>query len=125
MKNINNIKVEKTTNTNNSLISGMYKNTSYTRTENGALTFNRTESPLLDFYALAGAMRDRPEKALELFKRALSEDKVKAIVILFYLRDVRGGQGEREIFRTCINYLGDNYPELFEKIVEFIPEYGR
>ena len=94
MLNINKIKAEKTTEkTSNGLLNGMYKETSYTETENGALTFNRSESPLVDFYALAGAMRNNEEDALDLFKKAFSFDRLSAIKILFYLRDVRGGQG--------------------------------
>ena len=124
MKNINEMRGE-TQKNSNSLINGMYKNTSYTYTENGALTYNRTESALVDFFALAGAMRNNLKDALDLFKKALAEDNEKAIRILFYLRDIRGGQGERDVFRTCINYLGDSYPQIFEKIIELIPEYGR
>ena len=126
MKNINTIKSTKEKKkSSNSLINGMYKETSYTRTENGALTFDRSGSSLLDFYALAGAMRDNQEDALDLFKKAFSEDREKAIKILFYLRDVRGGQGERDIFRNCLQWLGENYEDIFEKIVNFVPEYGR
>lgn len=126
MLNINKIKAEKTTEkTSNGLLNGMYKETSYTETENGALTFNRSESPLVDFYALAGAMRNNEEDALDLFKKAFSFDRLSAIKILFYLRDVRGGQGERKLFRNCLEWLGTSFPEVFEKIIEFVPEYGR
>lgn len=127
MKNINQIKVEKNINEDCSsgLLSEMYKETSYGLTENGAKTFIRSGSVLLDFYAQAGAMRDNPNKALELFKRALSENPEGAIRILFYLRDVRGGQGERTLFRNCLQWIGETYPEMFEKIIKFVPEYGR
>lgn len=109
----------------NSLINGMYVNTSYGRTKNEAKTFTRTQSALLDFYAQAGAMRGEPKKALDLFKRAFSEDREKAIKVLFYLRDIRGGQGERALFRVCLQWLGENEPSIFEKIVDFVQEYGR
>lgn len=125
MKNINEIKAEKVATSSNSLISGMYKNTSCGETENGALTFERTESSLLDFYAQAGAMRENIDEALNLFKKAFSEDRLSAIKVLFYLRDVRGGQGERKLFRTCLQWVGENFEDVFEKIVEFVPEYGR
>lgn len=94
-------------------------------TANGAPTFTNTASPLLDFYAQAGAMRKSPQKALDLFKKAFSEDREKAVRILFYLRDVRGGQGERALFRTCLEWVGTDYPEVFEQIVQHVPEYGR
>lgn len=126
MKNINEIKAEKVfKKTNNSLINGLYTQTSYGETENGAKTFIRSNSSLLDFYAQAGAMRNDVETALDLFKKAFAEDREKAIRILFYLRDVRGGQGERKLFRTCLQWLGETFEDIFEKIISFVPEYGR
>lgn len=123
MQNINQIKGEKTF--KNTFLESVFVETSYGETANGALTLERTESSLLDLYAQAGSMRNNPEEALELFKRAFSEDRLKAVKILFYLRDVRGGQGERTLFRTCLQWIGETYPEIFEKIVLFVPEYGR
>lgn len=108
-----------------SLLGGMYRVTSRGRTDNGADTFIRSGSLLVDFYAQAGAMRRNPEKALDLFKAAFAEDRQTAVRILFYLRDVRGGQGERDLFRTCIEWLGTTYPAVFNQIVDFIPEFGR
>ncbi len=96
-----------------------------TTTENGAKTFISTQSPLLDFFALGGATRKNPELGLDLFKKALAEDNVKAIRILFYLRDIRGGQGERNLFRDCIKYIANEYPDIFKNIVNIVPEYGR
>lgn len=122
MKNINQIKAEKTS---SPFINALYKASSYGQTENGALTFTRSGSAVLDFYAQAGAMRASPDKALDLFKKAFAENRLYAIRTLFYLRDVRGGQGERTLFRTCLQYLGENEPLVFEKIVEYVSEYGR
>lgn len=123
MNHLNNIEFK--TQLKNGLIGGMMKETSYGKTENGADTFTRSGSLLLDFYAQAGAMRNNKEEALELFKRAFAEDNEKAVRILFYLRDVRGGQGERDLFRICLEWLGNEEKEVFEKIVNFVPEYGR
>lgn len=128
MKNINKIKAVKKAKKStkaSSLISGLMKNTSKGLTENGAVTFTRSGSANLDFYAQAGAMRGNPDQALNLFIKAFSEDRLIAIKILFYLRDVRGGQGERTLFRTCLEWLGLNESEVFEKIVVHVPEYGR
>lgn len=106
-------------------LNSLYTVTSKGRTENDAITFTRSGSSLLDFYAQAGAIRGNKEKALELFKKAFSEDRQNTIRTLFYLRDVRGGQGERELFRYCLEWLGTAYPEIFQKIVTFVSEYGR
>lgn len=124
MEHLNKIKVAAEA-TKNGLISGMRRVSQMGTTQNGALTFTSTDSALLDFYAQAGAMRPRPEQALDLFKKAFAEDREKAVKILFYLRDVRGGQGERDLFRTCLEWLGTDVPEVFEQIVQHISVYGR
>jgi len=129
MEHIKKMKVVKKTQnvgiTTNSFIKAMFKETSKGLTENGAITYTRSDSSLLDFFSQAGAMRKSPSEALNLFKKAFSEDRVKAVKTLFYLRDIRGGQGERDLFRNCLEWLGTDVPEVFEKIVEFVPEYGR
>lgn len=126
MKHLNDIKFEvESRPTGNALLDGMEKETSKGFTENGAVTFTRSGSANLDFYAQAGAMRKNPELALELFIKAFAEDRLTAVKILFYLRDVRGGQGERTLFRTCLEWLGMEGKEVFEKVVNFVPEYGR
>lgn len=130
MKHLNEIKVVEQTRNEPTPFSGLFINklheaTSKGKTENGAVTFTDSGSALLNFYAQAGSMRKNPDQALKLFEKAFSEDRLKAIKILFYLRDVRGGQGERDLFRKCLEWLGINYPEIFEKIVEHVPVYGR
>lgn len=109
----------------NSFIQGMFKKTSVGETENGAMTYTRTESALLDFFAQAGAMRNNLTGALDLFKKAFAEDNLKAIRILFYLRDIRGGQGERKLFREALEYLESNHKEILEAILQYVPEFGR
>lgn len=96
-----------------------------TKTENGAETLRTTNNPLVDFFALAGATRGNQTLGLDLFKKAFAFDKQSAIRVLFYLRDVRGGQGERALFRNCLEYLAINEKETSDKIVNFVPEYGR
>ena len=127
MEHLNKIKVEKieTAKSGNGLINALYTATSLGKTENDAITFIRSGSLLLDFFSQGGAMRKNTEQAVELFKKAFAEDREKAVKILFYLRDVRGGQGERTLFRNCLQWLGSNYPDVFQKIVEHVPEYGR
>lgn len=109
----------------NKLIGAMHTATSMGRTENNAETFIRSGSNLLDFFAQAGAMRGNPAAALGLFKAAFAEDREKALKVLFYLRDVRGGQGERKLFRNALEWVGTSFPEVFEKVITHVPEYGR
>jgi hypothetical protein len=125
MKHIESIKAEVPSKTSNKFINALYTETSKGLTENEAITFIRSGFFLLDFYAQAGAMRKNKDKALGLFKKAFAENRLYAVKILFYLRDVRGGQGERDLFRTCLEWLGTDYPEVFEKIIGYVSEYGR
>lgn len=96
-----------------------------TVTENGAITLRTTNNPLVDFFALAGATRSTPELGLDLFKKAFAFDRQAAIRVLFYLRDIRGGQGERQLFKNCLEYLAVNEKETSDKIVSLVSEYGR
>lgn len=96
-----------------------------TRTENGAVTNASSLNAVVDFFAAAGAMRDTPDKAADLFEKAYREDPQTAIRTMFYLRDVRGGQGERAVFRACLKRLADLGFTPMDKVLKHIPEYGR
>ena len=39
--------------------------------------------------------------------------------------DIRGGNGERRVFRIILRWLGDNEPESVRRNIDLIPEYGR
>src|SRR3990167_9850520 len=109
----------------NTYLKNLKKGTNKTLTENGADTLKSTFNPLVDFFALGGATRENETLGLDLFKKAFAFDELKAIRILFYLRDIRGGQGERNLFRNALEYLGKKEKTIAKKIVNFIPEYGR
>jgi len=97
-----------------------------TLTENDALTFKSTTSKVLDLFSMGGALRTRtPAEIEKLVSQALAEDVLMAIKCLFYLRDVRGGQGERRTFREALKILSTYYPKEAEKLLPLIPEYGR
>jgi len=96
-----------------------------TLTENGAITFKSTGSALLDLFYHGAAKRSTPNDVIPLFVKAFDEDILTALKIAFYIRDVRGGQGEREVFRKVLRYLADNKTDVFNKIVPLVPKYGR
>jgi hypothetical protein len=48
-----------------------------------------------------------------------------ALKILFWARDVRGGAGERQIFRDIIKYLAENHPKAVSENIQAIPYFGR
>ncbi len=95
-------------------------------TANGAVTNASTMSDCLDLFATAGALRNASgEEITERFIRAFAEDRDIAMKTLFFARDVRGGLGERRLFRVIIRYLAQNYPDTVVKNIENIAEYGR
>lgn len=96
------------------------------RTENGAKALATTGNRVLDFFALGGAIRDMEfNKVISLLDNAILEDKQLAMRAMFYFRDIRGGQGQREPFRKQLKYLAECKPELLSPLVALIPEYGR
>lgn len=97
-----------------------------TQTENGAVTNKSTLNDVLDFFGAGGALRERAEQdIINLFTRAFAQDRLTALKILFYFRDVRQGQGERRTFRTIFKYLALHYPEIAKKNLENVGFFGR
>jgi hypothetical protein len=56
---------------------------------------------------------------------AANENILDAFLLAFYIRDCRGGKGERDLGRRAFIWLFLNYTEHFEKIILLISEYGR
>ncbi|MBQ0052603.1 MAG: DUF2828 family protein [Treponema sp.] len=94
-------------------------------TENGDLAYKSTGSACLDFFSLCGGMRKNISDLDKLFAKAFGENPVIAIKILFYMRNIRGGLGERNSFRILLAELAEVYPEMAKQIVYAVPEYGR
>ena len=106
-----------------SFLNELHANSNKTaRTANGALSNTSTLNPVLDFFSKAGAMRGREAEAFKLFQKAFDTDPQSAIRCLFYLRDIRGGQGERSVFRYILDQLDEDF---VNTIAQYIPEYGR
>lgn len=95
------------------------------RTANGALSYGETMSSVLDFFSKSGALRGQEKEALRYFDKAIAEDTVLALRALFYMRDVRGGQGERDNFRVILKYLAKKFPKEISRNMKLIPEFGR
>lgn len=110
----------------NNLLNGMKNATNYTYTENGALTHKSTMSGLLDLFAMGGAYRKRNDNdCILLFMDAFKEDPTYALKCLFYLRDIRGGQGERRFFRVVCKYLANKETAAMKRNLQYVPEFGR
>ena len=80
----------------------------------------------MDLFATIGAIRrESDEEITARFIRAFAENKDVAMKLLFFARDIRGGLGERKVFRVILNWLAKNYPETVRKNLNYIAEYGR
>lgn len=95
------------------------------QTENRAKAYKGTLNRCLDLFGQVGACRQDTERARKLFAYALGEDAETAVRTLFWVRDVRGGQGERKVFRTLLRDLAQERPELVSRLLPLVPEYGR
>ena len=62
---------------------------------------------------------------IDRFIRAYTENADAAMKLLFFARDIRGGLGERHVFRTIFSWLAENEPESVRKNIECVSEYGR
>lgn len=110
----------------NTFMNGLQNASNYAVTENGALAHKTTRSAVYDMFALGGAYRKRnDEDCILLFKNALEENETLALKCLFYLRDCRGGQGERRFFRVCYKWLAQKHADVARRNFELISEYGR
>ena len=110
----------------NKFMNALKNDANYTYTENGAVTYKSTLDGLLDLFALGGAYRSRSDAdVITLFSKAFAEDEVHALKCLFYLRDVRGGQGERRFFRVVCKWLAREHTAAMKRNLKYVPEFGR
>lgn len=101
-------------------------NTRKTTTTNGAVAYETSGKKLLDFNFGVSAMRHmNPETIANKFMGVFFEDRLTALEYMFYLGDVREGLGERKVFRSCLDYLMKNQPEIANAVMGLIPHYNR
>ena len=102
------------------------KEENLTYTENGALTNRSTNSYCLDLFATIGALRNAEDnEIISRFIKAYTEDNNMAMKILFFARDIRGGLGERRVFRSIWKWLSVHESDSARKNITNVPEYGR
>ena len=104
----------------------MRKEENWTRTENGAVAIKSTGDKCLDFFGTCGALRDADDiRVQRIFADAYAEDPLTATKILYYLRDITEGCGERKVFRNLIKYCAVHHPEAIRPNLDLIGIYGR
>lgn len=98
----------------------------FTTTENGAGALRSTKSALLDAFGSLGAMRFAPDtQVIDTFAKAFREDPAMAMRLLFYIRDIRGGQGARNTFRVIAKWLAYNHPDYVVNNLDNFLFFGR
>ena len=100
--------------------------TKNSRTENGMSTNSTSLNNCVDLFFQIGAMRGQDKtRLINAFTKAFGENQLTAMRLLFWARDVRGGAGERQIFKDIMTYLSNNRTEVMRKNIHLVSEFGR
>ena len=95
-------------------------------TTNGMATNSSSLNHCVNLFFQIGAMRGKDKQVLiNTFVQAYNENPLTAMKLLFWSRDIRGGAGERQIFRDVIKYMAEKHTESLAKNLSLISEYGR
>jgi hypothetical protein len=93
------------------------------RTTNGMKARKSTANAVVDLFYNAGASRGKDIKPA--FAAALAENRELALRVAAWLRDARGGAGERQLFRDILVYLENTDTEAAKALLAKVPELGR
>jgi hypothetical protein len=93
------------------------------RTENGMAAHAATGGACVDLFFKIGASRGKD--IIPAFTAAYVENPEVAVRIALWARDVRGGAGERKLFRDILNHLAVNDVDTAIRILKRVPELGR
>lgn len=109
----------------NKFVAAAVSTPTLSRTQNNMKAFADTASPVVDLFYNVGASRGKD--ITPMFRRAFATDEDLALRIALWARDVRGGAGEREVFRSVLRWLEMREPQILleTKFLEKVPEVGR
>jgi len=94
------------------------------QTENRAISNETSLNHNLDYFSKM--IRDIDETdSITFFRNAYNENKLLALKNLFHVRDIRGGSGEKKIFRNQMKWLIVHHPKVALHNMKHIPNYGR
>lgn len=105
------------------LLDGMKKNSTITNTK-GSEYYASTYDSNLDVFTMLSRYNS-DEEMIRLFNNALIENEDLALANLLYVLDIRGGKGERRIFKTIFKDLCINHTNSALRVLPFIGELGR
>ena len=97
-----------------------------TMTENGMTTNSSSLNHCVNLFFQIGTNEVwiRKGYSAKVSKR-LMKTLSQQLKLFFEARDVRGGAGERQIFRDCLLWLCENHRVILNKNIHLISEYGR
>jgi len=112
------------------------------KTKNGADAYPNFQDSALEIFSKAGSIRDKSKKGqkpafygddylnnlVDIWHLAFNQDQEQAMKLLFWLRDPRGGAGNRQLFRDIYKSLAiaGGVPEAWAKAnISLIAEHGR
>ena len=93
------------------------------RTENNMKALKSSANACVDLFYNIGASRGK--NIIPAFVAAYVENPNLALRITQWVRDARGGAGERQVFRDILTYLEVTNPEDASRLLAKIPELGR
>lgn len=93
------------------------------RTENGMKARKSTAKACVDLFFKIGASRGKD--ITKEFVAAYVENKDVALRIAQWVRDARGGAGERQLFRDVLKYLEKHDKDAAKALLRKAPELGR
>ena len=93
------------------------------RTANGMKARKSTAKAVVDLFYNAGAYRGK--NIVPTFTAAMAENRELALRVAAWLRDARGGAGERQLFRDILVHLEKTDTEAAKALLAKVPELGR
>jgi hypothetical protein len=93
------------------------------RTANGMKARKSTANAVVDLFYNIGASRGK--NVVPAFTAAFVQDRGLALRVAAWARDVRGGAGERQLFRDILKYLEKTDLEACKALLKKVPELGR
>lgn len=104
------------------------------KTNEGANAYEHSMDHALEFFSKAGSLYENKRQssfygnetsAKELFINSFIVDPKLSMQLLFWLRNCRGGAGNRSGAKAIYQWLGENHPEWIKANMHLLPVYGR
>ncbi|KAG0287656.1 hypothetical protein BGZ96_008448 [Linnemannia gamsii] len=94
-----------------------------TTTQNGAPTFASTENACLDFFFEVLKGTDA-ETVTRLARAAWAQSPLDTLRLIFQLRSIIHGKGDRKEFYYCMDFLRQEHPRTLLFNLRYIPDHG-